>query len=278
MKRSASCIAVVVLMAAAPLAAQQSLGDVAGSIRLNHPSGEPIVIDHNTVKSAGRPTAVRTDVAFFRGTVDDCLTETRALYGLVMEARGGTSFYRDEWRSRVAEVGLRLDGAREGLAMVQTGGRYPEVYATAEQGSDAAGAALEIMRSAIADDRPVFSEATTLSMEAIRLFEDAQTAIGVASRADAVEATPGLINPIDADRDMTALCGGRYLESSSGFEGCVAEQRSALEALTARSAPAVGLAAVDFNMIRNSCRAEWPGNYVNQNQCEQRRIAARKSL
>jgi hypothetical protein len=277
MNRSAWLIGVVVLMAAVPLAAQQSLGDVAGSIKLNRPDGEPIVIDHNNVRSVGRPAA-KTDVAFFRGTVDDCLTETRALYGLVMEARDGTSFYRDEWRSRFAEIGLRLDGARDELAMVQTDGRFPEAYETAERGSDTAGAALEIMRGAIAGDRPVFSEAGTLSMEAIRLFEDAQTAIGVASRADAVEEPPGLINPIDADRDISALCGGRHGENSSGFEGCVAEQKSALEGLTARSAPAVGLTAVDFNIIRNNCRAEWPGNYVNQNQCEQRRMAAKTSL
>jgi hypothetical protein len=277
MKRSASLIGVVVLMVAAPLAAQQSLGDVAGSIKLNRPDGEPVVIDQSTVRSAGRPPA-KTDVAFFRGTVDDCLTETRALYGLVMEARDGTSFYRDEWRSRVAEVGLRLDGARDELAMVQTEGRYPEPYETAERGSDTAGAALEIMRGAIAGDRPVFSEAGALSMEAIRLFEDAQTAIGIASRADSVEETPRLINPVDADRDISALCGGRHGENSSAFDGCVAEQRSALDALTARSAPAAGLTAVDFNIIRNNCRAEWPGNYVNQNQCERRRMNAKRSL
>jgi hypothetical protein len=268
----------LIVAVAAPLAAEQRLGDVAGSIKLNRPEGEPVVIDHYTVRSGGRATVRNTDVGFLRGTVGDCLVETRALHGLVNEARDGTSFYRDEWRARVAEVALRLDGARDELGMVRADGRYLAAYDVAEQGSNTAGAALEIIRGAIANDRPVFSEAGSLSMEAVRLFEDAQTVIGIASRADAAEEPPGLINPIEADGDITALCRGWDGDDPSGFESCVAEQRAALAALTDRSGPSVRLAVIEFNIMRNSCRAEWPGNYVNQNRCELRRIAAKDSL
>jgi hypothetical protein len=279
MKRSAWIIGLaLVVVAAAPAAAQQSLGDVAGSIKLNRPEGETVVIDHNTVKSTGRTTAGSTDVDFFRDTVDDCLTETRALHGLVVEARDGTSFYRDGWRSRVAEVALRLDEARNELDILRAEGRYKPAYETAEQGSNTAGAALEIMRRAIADDRPVFSEAGRLSTEAIRLFEETQATIGIESRADAAESTPVMINPIEADREISALCRGRQGDEPGGFERCVAAQRAALDALVGRSGPAVRLPEVEFNVIRNNCRGEWPGDYVSQDRCEQRRIAAKKPL
>lgn len=278
MQRSQWVFAVImVVVAAAPLAAQQSLGDVAGSFKLNRPEGEPVVIDHNTVRSASPTRAGTADVAFFRDTVDDCISQTRTLYGLVAEARDGTSFYREGWRSRVAQTGFQLDDARNGLDLVRVGSRYMDAFVTAERGSTAAGEALEIMRSAIADDRPVFSEAGTRAMEAVRLFEDAQAAIGTASRADAVEGTPVLINPIDADRDISTLCRRRYGDDSSGFTRCAAEQRSALDALTGRSGPSVGLTVVDFNVIRNNCRSEWPGDYANQDQCERRHIAATRS-
>jgi hypothetical protein len=47
--------------------------------------------------------------------------------------------------------------------------------------------------------------------------------------------------------------------------------------MTGRSAPGVGLDAASFNFIRNNCRFEWSDNYVNQDRCEQKRIAAKKA-
>ena len=88
------------LIAAAPVAAQQSLGDVAGSIKLKRPEGESVVIDQNSVGQNRRTQTGSTDAVQFRDAIEGCLTETRALYDLVMETRDGSSFYRDEWRGR----------------------------------------------------------------------------------------------------------------------------------------------------------------------------------
>jgi hypothetical protein len=177
------------------------------------------------------------------------------------EARAGEAFYQTEWRGRVQEVGLRLDGARQELALVSVEGAYLEAYEQAEFGSATAGDALEILLGAMAQNRPVFSEARRLSEEAIRTFENAQKAIGVASRVEAGEAPAPMINPIEANRVMTDYCGGRYEQGSSGFDSCIA----------------AGLDASSFNLIRNNCRFEWSDNYVNQDRCERQRIAAKKS-
>jgi hypothetical protein len=260
-----------------PVAAQQSLGDVAGSMKLKRPEGESVVIDRDSVAQSRRGPTGGTDSKLFQDIVGDCLTETAALHDLVEETRNGTSFYRDPWRDRVEEVGFQLEGALDELGLLTVDGRYQEAYDLAGRGADMARDALLILRSAIAQDRPVFSESRTLSKEAVRHFKDAQTALGVASRADAAEEAAPLINPIEADRIMTSLCGGWHGEGSSGFDSCVAEQRTAVDAMTGRSAPGVGLDAASFNAIRNNCRFEWPSNFVHQDRCEQTRIAAKKA-
>jgi hypothetical protein len=261
----------------APATAQQSLGDVAGSIKLKRPEGESVVIDRDSIAQSSRRPTGGTDIELLRDVVGECLTETAALHDLVEETRDGTSFYRDPWRGRVETVGFRLDGALEELGLVAVDGRYQDAYDLAGRGAYLAGDALVILRSAIAEDRPVFSESKTLSKEAVHLFEEAQSALGTAMRADAAEEEASSINPIEANRVMSALCGGQYGVGSSGFDSCVAAQRAAVDAMAGRFPPGVGLDAASFNVIRHNCRFEWSDNYVNQDRCERTRIAAKKA-
>ena len=278
MKHSGILISLAIsALVVTPATAQQSLGDVAGSIKLKRPQGESIVIDQNSVKTTRGRISIGTESDFFRDTLGDCLTETRALHGLLMEARAGEAFYQEEWRAQVQEVGLRLDGAREELALVSPDERYEDAYGLAEMASTTAGDALGILLGAIEQNRPVFSEARRLSEEAIRTFERAQKAIGVATREETAQEPAPMINPIEANQVMTAYCGGRYEQGSDGFNSCIAEQRAAVDAIAGRSAPSVGLDATAFNLIRNDCRFEWSNNYAEQNRCEQRRIAAKRT-
>jgi len=276
MKWSTLAIGLIVTVAlVAPATAQQSLGDVAGSIKLKRPEGESVVINRDSIAQSRRRPTGGTDIELLGEIIGDCLTEASALSNLAEETRDGTSFYRDPWRDRVEAVGFRLDGALEELNLIAVDGRYQEAYDLAGQGADMAGDALVILRSAIAEDRPVFSESKTLSKEAVRHFKDAQTALGAASRADAAEKVAPFINPIEADRVMSALCGGEYGVGSSVVDSCFAEQRAAIDAMAGRFPPDVGLDGASFNVIRNNCRFEWPDSYVNQDRCERTRMASK---
>jgi len=278
MKWSTLAIGLTVIVAlVAPATAQQSLGDVAGSIKLNRPEGESVVIDRDSITLSRRGPTGGTDSELLSDIVSACLTESTALRDLLEETRDGTSFYRDPWRGRVEAVGFRLDGALEDLRLFVVDGRYQEAYDLAGRGSDMAGDALVILRSAIAEDRPVFSESKTLSKEAVRHFKDAQSALGVASRADSAEQEAPSINPIEADRVMSALCGGQYGVGSSPVDSCFVEQRAAVDAMAGRFPADVGLDAASFNVIRNNCRFEWPKNYVNEDRCERTRMASRQT-
>ena len=264
-----------VLALAAPSEAQQSLGDVAGSIKLKRTEGEAVVIDRSTIgQTRNRPSGYAPD-EYLLGAIEDCMRETRALRELVIEARDGTSFFDSEWRSSVAEVGLRLDVARDDVGFAVDEDRLRAASELAERGAGTAEAALELLRGAIAEDRPVFSQADRLAEEALRQLGDARSAVESASRVSTAESTPEQINPIDADRAMTALCAGRSERGSAAFNDCVAGQRAALDAMTSRSGPGVGLDEASFNSIRNNCRFEWPGDYVTQDRCERQRIDAR---
>ena len=77
-------------------------------------------IARQDVEKIERIRASLTDL--LRDVVGDCLTETSALYDLIIETRDGESFYRDPWRDRVAEVGLRLDGALDDRLFLQPQG------------------------------------------------------------------------------------------------------------------------------------------------------------
>jgi hypothetical protein len=262
---------------AAPAVAQQSLGDVAGSIKLKRPQGESVVIDQSSVGRMRRSPGGETERGHFSNVIDDCLTETRALHDLLVEARDGEAFYRQEWRERVEETGFRLDSARADVAL--SAGEAIDARASeyAERGANAVGDALQILNGAIAQNRPVFSEARELSEEAIRLFGEAGRALAVEARREAARSTPPMINPIEADRAINELCRNRYGTGSSGFSSCVSEQKAALDTINGRSAPAVGLDLTSFNLVRNNCRTEWSNDFVAQDRCERRRIAAQRS-
>jgi len=265
------------VMTASSSEAQQSLGDVAGSIKLNRPAGEAVVIDRHAIGRARKTSVPASGVDQLNDAVNDCLVETRALYALFNETRDGSLFYRDEWRMQVASVGQRLESAQFKLESVVPDGRYVESYEKAQQGANTALSALEILRSAIASDRPVFSQGRTLCEQALRLLEEARTEIGAAARRDAAESTPAMINPIDADRIISSTCGRQYASGSQGYGDCVARERAALDAMRGRTGPGAGLDVESFNMIRNACRFEWPNSFVSQDQCERNRIAAQKS-
>jgi len=278
MKWSTLAIGLAVTVAlAAPATAQQSLGDVAGSIKLKRPEGESVVVDRDSISQSRRRTTGGTDVELLRDVIGDCLTESTNLRDLIEETRDGTTFYRDTWRDRVEAVGSRLDEALEELGLVIVGGRYLEAYDLAGHGAYLAGDALLVLQGAIAEDRPIFSESKNLSREAVRDFEKAQTALGTAMRADAAEQEAPAINPIEANQVMSAFCGKQYSVGSSGFDSCIAGQRAAIDAMAGRFPPGVGLDAASFNVIRHNCRFEWSDNYVNQDRCERNRMAAKKA-
>jgi hypothetical protein len=267
--------ALLVLLLAAPVAAQQNLGDVAGSIKLKRPEGESVVIDSSTMGRSRRTQGGDSAPDELVEASQECIDAASGLLNLMGETRDGSNFYTDEWRERVADAGRRLDEARGDLQRVFPDLRFAEVQQTAEDGADTAMAGLQILRDAIANDRPVFSEAKTRLTEGMGELEAAKSAMRALARAEVAESAAPQINPIDAARAIDTLCRARFGDGSGEFSGCVSAQQAALDAMNLRFAASAGFESSIFNIIRNDCRYEWPDDYVSQDRCERNRIATK---
>jgi hypothetical protein len=263
------------LLLAAPVAAQQSLGDVAGSIKLKRPEGESVVIDSSIIKGSRRIQNGGSSPDELVEATQECLDAAQGLLDLMGETRDGSNFYTDGWRERVADAGRLLGEAQGDLQRVFPGSRYAEVQQHAEDGADSAMAGLQILRDAIANDRPVFSAAKTQIAMGIGALDAAKTETKALARAETAGSAAPQINPIDAAGAIDALCRSRYGERTGELAGCVASQQAALDAMNLRFAATSGLETSTFNIIRNDCRYEWPDDYVSQDRCERNRIAAK---
>ena len=265
-----SAVAVV-----APVAAQQSLGDVAGSIKLNNTGDKGVVIDQRSV-GRSRPTSpALSDGEILLETTQGCAAAAQALSNLLGETGSGKVFYDDGWRARVSEAGEQFDQPREELALIYAPERYAAAYDKADRGATAATVGLGILRAAISADRPLFSEAKRELADGTRLLESATRDLRAVLRAEDAEAPSPPIDPIAADRSIDAVCRKSFAQGSQGFDSCIAEQKAAMNTIIDRSAPGVRLDQATFNSIRNNCRYEWPDDFVNRNLCERTRIGTK---
>jgi len=257
---------------AAPVVAQQSLGDVAGSIKLNNTGDEGVVIDQRSVGRSRSTSPALSDAEFLLETTQECVVSAQALSNLLGETGSGNVFYDDGWRARVEATGEQFDQQRDDLALIDAEDRYAAAYDKADRGATAATVGLGILRAAISADRPLFSEAKRELADGARVLESAARDMRAAMRTEQAEAPPPLIDPIAADRSIDAVCGKSFAQGSQGFDGCITEQRAAMNAIIGRSAPGVRLDQATFNKICNNCRYEWPDDFVNRNRCERTRI------
>jgi len=265
-------LSAVAVAVAAPVAAQQSLGDVAGSIKLKKTGGDQVVIDQRSVGKSRSTSPAQSDGEILLETTQECAAAAQALSKLLGETGSGKVFYDDGWRARVEEAGEEMDRSRVDLQGISVQPRYAAAYDKANRGATAATVGLGILRAAISADQPLFSEAKRELADGARLLESANRDVGAMMRTEDAEGTPPLIDPIAADRSIDALCRKNFAKGSQGFDSCVAAQRAAMETIIGRSAPGVRLDQATFNTIRNSCLYEWPGDFVNRNLCERQRI------
>ena len=260
------------LIIAAPAAAQQSLGDVAGSIKLNRTGDNDVVIDQ---KSVGRSRSISSSLSDGQALLEatkDCASAAQTLNDLLGETGSGEVFYDDGWRARVEAAGGQWDQSNRVFEVIYAQDRYEAPYDAAESGATATTIGLGILRGAISADQPRFGEAKRQIAEGAELLESAERDLSAALRREEAESPPPPIDPIAADRSIDLVCRNSGAKGSQEFDSCVAAQQAAMNAITGRYAPNVRLDQAIFNRIRNSCRYEWPDDFVSRDLCERQRI------
>ena len=257
---------------AAPVVAQQSLGDVAGSIKLERTGDDAVVIDQKSVRRPRATSSSLSDGEALLEATKDCAAAAQALTDLLGETGSGKVFYDDGWRARIKAAGEQWDQSHETLDGFYEQDRYAAPYDMAQRGANAATVGLGVLRGAISADQPLFSEAKRELADGTRLLESATRDLSAVMRDEEAKAPPPPIDPIAADRSIDAACRSSFAQGSEGFDSCIAAQKAAMDAIIGRYAPGVRLDQATFNSIRNNCRYEWPDDYVNRNLCERRRI------
>jgi len=257
---------------AAPATAQQSLGDVAGSIKLKRTGDNDVVIDHKSVGRSRSISSSQSDGQALLEATKECAAAAQTLSDLLGETGSGEVFYDDGWRARVEAAGGQWDQSNRVFEVIYAQDRYEAPYDTAERGATATTLGLGILRGAIDADQPLFGEAKRQIADGAELLDSAERDLSAVLRREEAESPPPPVDPVAADSSIDAVCRKSGAQGSQGFDSCVAEQRAAMDAIIGRYAPSVRLDQATFNRIRNSCRYEWPDDFVSRNLCERQRI------
>jgi hypothetical protein len=259
---------------ATPAGAQQNLSEVAGKIKLKKPENGSVVIDQRSVGKMVRSGRTGTAGEILLESTTRCADAAHSLSDLLAETGSGEVFYADAWRARVKAAGETFDEAHKELGFAAVPTRFEAAYDTAQSGLDETAAGLEILRRAIAMDRPQFTEAKKALAAGNAVLDQAMAEMRRVLREEDAEQPPPTVDALKMSNDIRDLCRRRYSEGSDGYDYCVSEQEKAAEAISSRFAFNVGLEDSDFNTIRNGCLYEWPDDLVQRDACERRRISS----
>lgn len=262
------------VIAAIPAAAQQSLGDVAGSIKLKRPEGEAVVVDGSSLTRTSGPSRSSLS-ADLEAVLADSRDAARDLVAMLENLPRTTRYqYSGEQRARLEEIAFGLDTARNNVAMFFGVEGMQDIVEKAESGVAEAQQALASAQAAVAGASRVPNDVRRLAEHGATLLDDALADLRKLQRAGAAAQAPPTIDPIAADASIRGLCGQSSAEGSDRHRECVARQRAAIDNIMGRSALASGLDDGAFNTIRNQCRAEWVHDFDARDGCERRRVAA----
>lgn len=274
MRGRTAILVALVLTTAAVAAAQQSLGDVAGSIKLKRPQGEPVVIDSSSVSQARPSSGSSQGSSELEDVVGGCAETARGVATLLEDMpRVSPVSYPDDFQEQLAEAAFRLDNDQRSLALFYGVDGVREVLETADRGIAEVQQALEAAQAAVAGGRLLSIESRKLAAHGAQLVGDALSDLRRSSRTRSSAATPPAIDPIAADASIRDLCSRSYAEDSDRYRQCVERQQAAISSIQSRSGLAAGLDEAAFNTIRNQCRYEWPHDFVARDGCERRRVA-----
>lgn len=266
--RAATLFALLLVGSAA--GQEQRLSDVASDIRLRPPLEDAVFVD----LAYGR--AVTSSSQNLVELADDYSQNLEELATLLSEIGVDDRFYAADWREQVLAACIDLDAVGYSLAAVQPPERLAAAYDDLIGASEECARGTQGIREAIRVDQPLYGGA-------LRSMRDCSTEVSRSvgqmhriRRAELQESQPAFDDPLAAAVGVTELCSARVGRAGPAFEECVAEQEDARRAIAGRFGFSVLLDEATFNVIRNSCRIEWPSDFVGRNRCERQRIAEAK--
>lgn len=265
----------LVLALALPAAAQQKLGEVAGSIKLKKPEGESVVIDDTGISRSAARTPSGDLAADLVDVTVQALEAGEEISAYIAGLPWVSPVIYDSSASEILQnADAELELAASSLPLFAGLESYDAAIDDAAEGVGALREAISAARDAVSRYRVVSREVREQAARGVGMLRVAVDAMESVERGSARESTPAPIDPIAADAAIRAGCGRRYSPESEAYGECYEEHQAALDRLVLRSGAAAGVTTAAFNRIRNECAFEWSGDYVARDRCEQRRLAA----
>jgi hypothetical protein len=252
-------------------AAQDRLGEVAGSIKLN-----PDAITETEGFVEDPKTAIMADHELFRTVLGDCSITADAIGDMVDEARS-TILYRDDvLPTRLGAATLDLDTQIQEIYLLRLSDDFARPKSTARDAADQCARATESIREELSRQGVAFAtakeeitecrEGLTRAMEQL----ESTTASGQHAGSGDVAATDEEVvdeGPSD-DEVIDEVCRSKATAGSDAFDACVGRQNRALAALSSRTPENELLDPSAFDEIRAICSRTHPSDFYLRDQCE----------
>ncbi len=263
-----------VLVTAVPASSQEKhLGELAESIRLNRPEGDPVVIDDQSLPPAVLPIELTPYPERLASLVGAYQTAVRDLETTLGELDRSMVLYDPVWRESVERACLRF----EELGIEVTAAAPDPPFAAAHEAAQAAtreyAEAVAAVRGAIWSMTPTIGERFEHLKNGRLWLERAQALAQETRTRLELESPPEELTRGESFDGGEAVCASRYPSDSNLRRQCIAVQEGAVGELSDRTAFGLGLDDAAFNTIRNRCRGEWGNDYAGRNACEKKALA-----
>ena len=266
--RSPAVALMALLIVGGAAAQEKRLSDVAADIALRPPSEQAVFVDLTPAPGATSSPRGLVELA------DEYRQNLEAVADLMAEVGDDdTRFYAADWRDQMLEASIRLDTAGYSVAASRAPERYAEAYDGLIEASQECARATRGIRESIELDQPRYGPATRTLGECRRNASRSVGEVHRIRRAELHESQPAFDDPLTGAVGIADLCRARSGEDNPTFVACVAAQEGARSAIAGRFSFSVLLDEATFNVIRNSCRLEWPTDFVGRDRCERLRIA-----
>ena len=250
----------------------KSLGDVAGSIKLNP---EAIVEKNGVVVDSG--AGDETDGELLGGVLAGCSAVADQLGELVEQARNTTLLRDDPILARMEESARELEREVQEIYLLRLGDGFSEPLGEALEAADICGAAGATVREDINLNNSTFTKSNAEIVRCRRQMGQAR------ERFAAVVKTPGRFTsasttksspetPPTDDEIIAARCGSERSKGPDAVDACRQRQYLSQAAMASRNADNEMLDPGVFADIRRVCLKLYPRDFVGQDNCEQSRM------
>ena len=268
--RGFGAASLALLLVGTVAAQEKRLSDVASDIQLRPPSEEAVFVD---LASAGVGASSTRDLVELADEYSESLA---TVAGLLSEAGDDDRFFAVDWREQIATACLDVDTLGSSLAVMRPPERLASAHEELIDASRDCDRATRGVREALRMDQPLYGSAMRLLSDCREVVSRSVETMHRIRRDELQELQPAYDDPLAAAVAIADLCRERAGGQGPRFDECVAGQEGARRAIADRFGFSVMLDDATFNVIRNSCRLEWPGDYVGRNRCELQRIAQSK--